>query len=240
MFLEDKLIASGTEVEVINLAYKGLNSVGEAAVLEHIGWSFKPDIVLLQYLLNDPLPSLNLFFAERMDWQSQCIIPLAVFKSLHDILDRHCYLYSFLNAEWRDVMGRILGKEDLSYADLHHADYSGWKKGQAALIGIQQECLRRNVKFLMMMFPSLPRTHTLDENYMYAELDQTLSDFASHNGIVFFNVRPGIAKVNPRAASWRARIDDGHPSPQFNEVVAGLIAQKLSELGWLAREHIRP
>jgi lysophospholipase L1-like esterase len=58
----------GTPVEVVNLGELGFTTVNEAEMLRRLGWQFDPDIVVVQFYLNDILPSGENFQQEFTEW----------------------------------------------------------------------------------------------------------------------------------------------------------------------------
>lgn len=56
--LEAILNRTGDEAwEVINMAQNGYTTANEAELLRRLGWQFDPDLVLVQFYINDALPS---------------------------------------------------------------------------------------------------------------------------------------------------------------------------------------
>ena len=51
--LESKLLASGRNVEVVNLSVPGYNTLQEVSTLRDIGVQFSPDLVVMAYCIND-------------------------------------------------------------------------------------------------------------------------------------------------------------------------------------------
>ncbi len=228
----EKSLHDKSRVEVVNLAIAGFNTVNQRELLSTYGWRFQPDIVIVQYLGNDPLPGGPGFKRAYGSWMKKSIVPLAVSPALHRKLETNSYLYSYLNEKWQQYGKIAVGKKDITYLDLHDDDFSGWHDVQKALTGIRDECAARKKKFLLVMFPLLEPRVYLDK-YEFAVLHQKLAKFAAAEKIEFFDLLPELVKINPWSEHWRVEPFDGHPSILCHHTAGTLVAQKLVELGWI-------
>jgi hypothetical protein len=229
--LEEDLRAKGKKVEVINLGVSAFNSQDELESLNSLGWDFKPDIVVLQYLVNDVLPKIPLGTGHgglRDD-----VLPLAIKWSWHLKLIDALYIYSFLNEQWQKFAVRLLHRKDLSYIDLHADGTETWENTQKALLQMAMECRQRNIHFLMVMFPLIHRGVYLDQNFEYSGLHGKLGRFSSMNGIPFLDLLPVLSRINSSPEPWRVVPWDAHPSILYHGTAAEAIADKLTEMKWI-------
>lgn len=87
--LENKYRSAGKNVEVLNLALGGYDTLQEIATLEEIGLSFKPDLVVLAYCINDiGIASGNAHYIEGLKKYRSVIYKLRTAQFLQIQLDR--------------------------------------------------------------------------------------------------------------------------------------------------------
>jgi hypothetical protein len=233
--MERAVGAQGIPNQVLNLAHAGDTTVNELEYLQKFGWDLQPDIVVLQYFLNDPLPSGPDF--QRVydaQWKKAPVHPLAVSHNLHRHLNQSSYLYSELHVVWCDAVRWLFNLKNLSDLDLHRDGTQPWRDAKEAIRQIARECRERETPLLMVMFPRLENRTRLDESYRYISLHEKLRSLAESEEIAFLDMLSVYAAENPSANSWRVHPSDGHPSIKAHQLAGQVIASRLVEL-----RHIR-
>jgi lysophospholipase L1-like esterase len=216
--LEAELSSRAISVEVINAGFGGMNTEMEAQYLEDVGWMFSPDVVVLQYTLND---------TGGGDAAAMPLVPM-----LDPALRRKSHLYSWMNQRFRAVQVGLRGAEDLSryFAD----DWDGWQRSRAALLRIAAQARERGVPLMLVVYPWLS-TNLDEESYPYRGVHAKLAGLAAEAGIPFLDLHPALAEANPQGRDWWARPFDAHPSGVAHRLAAKAIAAKLIEENALRR-----
>jgi lysophospholipase L1-like esterase len=226
--MERALRESGLEVQVINLAEPGFTTVNSAERLELLGWRFQPDLVILQYLVNDPLPSAPRGRAESESW----LFPVWNLPPEIDAVRRHSSLYAFLNDRWVELQMRYRFRE--GYATLYDDEFIGWQDCQKALAGMASSCRMRDVPMLMAIFPALQGT--LDEGYRYRGLHLKVMGVAPSLGFPAIDLTDDLAAVDSVARRWQAAPWDAHPNAEahalFGRAMAEAVEEEVCESWW--------
>lgn len=227
--LERACVAKRPGVQVINLARPGFTTVNEEEMLNRFGWGFKPDLIVLQYFLNDPLPSGPGFQAQGEEWMQAPTWPLLPY--LHRTLDRGSYLYSLLNQEFSSLQRRCLGLRNMTYADLFADDFTGWQESRRALQNMAKACPPK-VPILLVLFPSFQ--NGLDEHsYPYLALHAKIMSAAAELGLPAVDLRPVYERIDPRGPSWWAISLDTHPGVRAHRVAGEAIAEEIKRRHFL-------
>ncbi|MCS6862859.1 MAG: SGNH/GDSL hydrolase family protein [Abditibacteriales bacterium] len=228
--VERSLRQKGYRVEVVNMGKNGFTTVNEAELLERVGWSFDPDLIILNFTLNDTLPSGPNYFSEPEEWyfRTRPLSPI-----FHRALDRHSYLYSFLNAQVR--MLQIQSRYPDGYAPLYAEDFEGWRACRAALRAMGEKTRERGVPMLVVIFPSLAPPALEVAAYPYVKLHQKIAAAAREAGLSVLDLRPVYARFGRSGRSWWALPCDAHPNVEGHKVAGEAIAKKVETLGVLPK-----
>ncbi len=202
-----------TTTEVLNAAIPGYNTQQELALLEEIGPQYKPDTVVLTYVMNDSEPvaqTLNvpipprLIFQHCRSWILADVVEIMNAKILHRPLFRTCK-----------------NKYDFNYANGFRADSSKWRDTQHALQAMADFCDRRGMHLLLVILPDTSRT--LDHSYPYASIHQTVADWARHASFDVLDLLPAFMNSGQK---YRMQ-GDGHPNAEAHRKMAELISSRL-------------
>ncbi len=218
--LERNLVGTGRDVEVVNLGRNGYATVDEEAELRQIGWRFQPDLIILEYTLNDALPGRYSDYFH--------LYPLV--PGLNDVLDRSSYLFSFINARYRDIQMRVrfpLGESAL-FAD----SAAGWKASQAALRSIAAQAASRHVPVVMAIFPLFTPGPMLEGKYPFLPLHAKVSAAGAAASMRVLDLWP-VFRGNRDGRSWWAIPSDAHPNVEAHRRVGEYLAQQLLRLNLL-------
>ncbi len=210
--LERRLNEGATEkrVEVLNLGVSGYNTQDEAIVLEHKGLPWRPDLVILGYVLNDPetdpVQPLTSHFQEPAVWQRSNLARL-VAKVKHGL----------------EV--RLWGGGDY-YRYLHSEGREKWKSVVSGLDDIRTLTEDQQIPVLVVIFPEKPHKNWSD--YPYADLHRQIAEIAHEKGFSVIDLLDRFSDYPAR--DMRVRRGDPHPSPLGHEVAAEAIYD------WIAAE----
>jgi len=230
--LEKTYREKGMPVEVINLAKCGYTTVNEAEMLERFGWQFEPDLVVLQFFLNDPLPSGPNFQCKSEDWMQAPARLLLPF--MHRTLDRESYFYSLMNQRFAEMQRRLFHRRSLDYNNLFADDFAGWKDCRSALQKMAESAKKRRIPMLVLIFPFF-QGGLDDGSYPWLALHDKIKSAAAENGLGFLDLRPRYARINPKGRFWWAIPLDTHPGIETHRVAAQAVAEELDRLGISAR-----
>jgi len=226
--LENVLTSRGSRVQAVNLAQRGYTTVNEAESLDLIGWQFEPDLVILQFTLNDPLPSGPGFVHEPEEWlfRTRNLVPL---PAVHEKLDRSSYFYAYLNSLFVRSQLRLFYSE--GYSPLYSDGFDGWIACQAAIGEIAATSREKGVPFMMVVFPSLSTATLERDSYPFLELHHKIRLTAEESGVPVLDLRPVFEAVEPRSEHWRALPRDGHPGEEAHRLAAQSVAEEMNRLG---------
>ena len=233
--MERALHREDRPVQVINLGRPGFTTVNEAEMLDCLGWLFEPDLVILEFTLNDIVPSGPNFSHEAENWYFR-IVPLL--PVVHQTLDDRSYLYSFLNSRFRSL--QMQRRYPDGYAPLFKDDFKGWQACQEAIRNIAQQTKQRNVPILGVIFPMFVPGNKLDEKtYPYTAVHRKVRDAMKEGGLPVLDLRPVYERFNRDGRAWWAMPCDAHPSIEGHKVAGEAIAKKVVELGVIAARSVR-
>jgi hypothetical protein len=223
--LERSLAENGRPTHVINLGQNGYTTVNEAETLRRIGWRFDPHIVLLQFTLNDPLPSRPGFWSERERW----LFPTwPLIPPLDEKLRANSYLYAWLNDSF--VSLQMAWRHPDGYAPLFDDGFHGWRDCRLALQEMADETRRRGVPMLMVLFPIFHQGDLDEQSYPNLDLHRKVEAAAREAGLPCLDLRPVFAREDPHSLRWRAFPWDGHPGVDAHRLAGRAVAAELERL----------
>jgi len=227
--MERAMGEAGEPARVISLARRGNTTVNEVEYLQTYGWDFYPDVVVVQYFLNDPLPSSPGFGHQGQRWMKARVFPMGFSRRL-DRLFETSYLYSFLVDKWSNMVRTALGLKNLTLEDLHEDGFESWEETKRAVGKLADECRERDVPILFAMFPSFPNGGWLDHRYPYLRIHEKVRAVVEEKNIPFFDLRPVFAETDSEAKSWWALPTDAHPSAAGHDLAGRAIADEIKRM----------
>jgi GDSL-like lipase/acylhydrolase family protein len=233
--LERRIVASGRRAQVINLAVGGYTTVNEAEVMRTSGWSFAPDLLILQFFPNDPLPSGPGLKREGDHWllRTLPILPLG-----DRLLDSRSYFYSFLSNRFRTLQVSL--RYPGGYAPLYDDGFPGWQACKDALAELARESRRRHVRMLVVLFPVFASESLGDSRYPYTEIHRKVLRTLDDLEVPALDLRPDYARREEAGRYWWALPCNNHPSVEAHEVAAEAIEKRLAELDMLTPRPASP
>lgn len=203
--LERLLNAGGPgRYEVINTGVGNTNTAMQTAYFVNKGYRFQPDIVVLNYFIND---------AEETP------------KKKENWFTKHSYAAVFLGGRWDIIQRMYLGKADWReyYRDLYLPGAVGWQEAERSFAELADFCRDKGIKLMVVNYPEL---HELAE-YPFADVTAEIARLAESRGLPFLDLLPSIRGEEPTSL-W-VTPTDSHPNAKAAELFAQAIAAKLRE-----------
>jgi hypothetical protein len=195
--------------EVLNTGVGNYDTVQEVAHYENYDRAFHPDLVILEYFINDPEPVPS----ERHPW----------------LLGRS-YLAAFAISRW-DTLLEFAGlrpRWDQYYAGLYNDDRPGFQAAKRALAKLDVLTQADGVKLAVAILPEL---HRINSNYPFAREQQKIKDVLDARHVPVIDLIEGLRGHGPESGLW-VTPQDPHPNGKANSLVAAQI------LNWI-EGHVR-
>jgi len=195
-----------TPTEVINSGVGNYNASMEIAYFLERGQAYKPDIVVLNYFINDAEPT-------------------PVYRDV-PWLARHSYAYAVLGGAWDGFKRRMAGGEQdwrSYYAGLYAEDAAGWTKAQEKIAALASFCRENGIRLVLTDIPELREL----KPYPFSGVQAKLRAVAEVNGIPFINLLPAVQDETP-SSLW-VTVPDPHPNAKAQALMARHLAAYLSQ-----------
>ena len=217
--------------EVINGGVPAYTTLQEVRWFEVEGQSYKPDAVVVAYVMNDPEPvhqlagdgtfvpqEIDRFYQEIAELFPSPVLPFTGHSSLARFLNR-LVLYSHPN--WLEIHRRLTHYfcEDVFQTP-------GWEDCQAAFARLKVLCEERNVVLLVAVYPTMYRLFSEEEHPFqphYHKVEETLAAM----GVA--SVVPLDDYVGQSVDDMRAYADDPHPSARSHRIFAQRLHREFQE-----------
>lgn len=216
-------------VEVINMGRKGFTTLNEAELLRRIGWQFEPDLVVVQFLANDALPSGPDFEHVSGEWLRPTwrLLPVAFREGLAGD--------SVLLKLLEDRLTELIQGSDsyLRYLDLYAEDAPGWAQLRSALHEMGSAAEERGVPIVLLLFPHiLPGEWTL-QSYPLRPIHEQVGQEAAAAGFRVLDLAEVFAAAGGDWRRWWATPYDAHPSAEAHALVADALLERSEREDWI-------
>jgi len=201
--LERLLNAGGPgRYEVINTGVGNTNTAMQTAYFVNKGYRFQPDIVVLNYFINDAEETPR----KKENW-----------------FTTRSYAAVFLGGRWDIIQRMYLGKADWReyYRGLYHPGAAGWQEAERSFAELADFCRAKGFKLMVVNYPEL---HELAD-YPFADVTGKVAGLAESRGLPFLDLLPSIRGEDP-ISLW-VTPTDSHPNAKAAELFAQAIAAKL-------------
>ena len=149
---------------MINMGQRGWTTANEAELLRRLGWQFDPDLVIVQYYVNDAYPSGTDFQHEepKRIW----LLP----EPFRQGYIRTSAIAALVSAGINGLVYGVLGRNDEA-GSMYAPHAKGYRQLRAALSEMGDSSAQRGVPVLFVLFPSLlagswtPSTYPLHRLY---------------------------------------------------------------------------
>ncbi|MCG3204168.1 MAG: hypothetical protein KCHDKBKB_00874 [Elusimicrobia bacterium] len=228
-FMESLLREDKPGTEVVNLSLRGNTFLNNLEFLRRLGWGMKPDVVIVQYFLNDPLPSGPNFEHAGGSWMQEEVPSLYFSSDTHDKLLSTSVFYHLVNKRWERMLRKILGLRDLSIEDLHKEGFAPWEETKVGIAEMKRECEEREKPLLFVLFPFFLKDGRLDQ-YPFSDIHEKIRTVVQSNDIEFIDLYPVFRELDPHSNTWRVLRDDGHPSIAAHRQAGITVAAKIRKI----------
>lgn len=204
--LERMLDADGIKSEVINAGVGNYNTIMEVEYFLNEGRRYRPDVVVLNYFIND---------AE----------PVPVYGN-NGWLARNSYAYAYLSSRL-DVLNRQLSRRQdwgAYYAGLYEGDAPGWRAAAGRIDALAEYCRRNDIKLLIVNIPELRDL----KNYRFTRVQNLLREAAKRNQVPYLDLLGSVRGID-ETKLWVSR-PDPHPNGYANELFAKAMFPKIRKL----------
>ena len=194
-------------IEVINAGVGNYNTIMEVEYFLQEGHKYQPDIVVLNYFINDaePVPSY----------------------SSVNFLRRNSYSCAFISGRIDILMRQLSARPDWFnyYLNLYgNGDTRGWLEAKASIHKLADYCRLHHVKVLIAIIPEL---HDV-QHYRFGKITDIVHRTAEENGVEFLDLLPALEREES-SRLWVTR-SDLHPNSYAHELIAGTLFQKLETI----------
>jgi lysophospholipase L1-like esterase len=204
--------AAGTKAEVVNLGVGNWNTVQEVQYFLTKGYKYSPDIVVLNYFVNDAEPT-----PEQ--------------RKPPSLLLQYCYSCVFFKGRIDTVMRQFSSRQDWAefYLGLYDGGKSkGWLDAKAAIGRLADYCKQNNIRLLVAHLPEL---HDV-QNYRFGLVTELVRQAAQENGVPFVDLLPNM-QFQASSDLW-VTPPDPHPNAFANELIAAGLFSALQKMGAVA------
>jgi lysophospholipase L1-like esterase len=204
--LEAIINAAGVKAEVINAGVGNYNTSMEIAYYLTEGVRYDPDIVILNYFINDAekTPTYNTFWLERVS------AAYVYFNSRLDVAMRTLGIGS--REGWREYLS------DLYNPSKH---ISGWSGVERSFARFAQFARQRRTTAIVVNFPELRQL----KPYPFGKEESLVRKLAEDNELLYLDALPAVVDLDPRTL-WVTPTDP-HPNAVADDRFARAIFQLL-------------
>ena len=194
--LERELTAQGAgPIEVINSGVGNYNTAMEAGYFFDHGKAYDPDIVVLNYFINDAEPTP---IYKEVPW-----------------LARHSYAYAVIGGAWDSLKRRLFGGADWRtyYAGLYADGAPGWRKAQESIAKLAAYCRANDIRFIIVNIPELREL----KEYPFHDVTAKVKAAAETHHVEFVDLLPAVEDLSPDTL-WVTK-PDPHPNGRAQELM---------------------
>lgn len=225
--------AGSRRIEVINLGVPGFTTVNELELLSRVGIGLEPDIIIVQYLINDVLPSGLNYWRVGEEWlDGRRVLPLLPSRRLHRALLAHSAFYRLADRRFASLQRRIWPPR--RWNDLYIENFAGWRDMRKAIAAIARVASDRGIPAVFMIFPSLHSGHWSDATHPETAINAMVETYAREQGLLTLELLPAFARAGRSFEEWWVSPTDPHPNPEAHALVAQTLGEFLIERGLLA------
>lgn len=190
------------QIETINLAISGMDTVVESRALRELGVRFDPDLVILHFVLNDIKPSIDLYSGD-----------FNKISNTPDALSKYSQLWSWARKRY------LAAVTTRRYIDTVVADAvestQHWQITLNAIDEINETCNKNNIKLLVAIYPFF---YNLDDDYPFQIIHDRIEEHCRERGIDVIDLKPYFDGLSGPEL-WVHPVDQ-HPNEEAHRIVA--------------------
>ena len=194
--------SSGQQYEVLNTGIGNTNTAMQTAYFTHEGFRYEPDIVVLNYFINDAEPT--------------------PFRKQSFFLE-HFYSAVFLAGRLDTLLRTYSGREDWRtyYHNLYRKEQPAWQRTQEAIHHLINFCQDQGIKLMIVHYPEL---HQLSP-YPFQKVSHLIAELAKTQGVPFLDLLPAVKEEDPMSL-W-VTPTDAHPNEKAGKLFASELKRAL-------------
>jgi lysophospholipase L1-like esterase len=208
-------------IETVNAGVVGYNSIQELARLENAGLAYRPDVVVVTFLVNDLLETFSIF-----DHQYE---PDGVLAGAKVWLRRNSNLYRFLQDVYWRVGQEVRRSREGPTEPLRKRDRL--EERLATLREMIRLTRANGADLLLVIYPdNLDDPVSPGPSGERLTMRQELTQFAAREQVPLVDLTSALGDVrDPRARQYRLR-EDPHPSVEGHRVIAETLRGPLTDV----------
>lgn len=207
---EQRPVPDFDRYEIYNGGVPGSRTQAWVSLFKATVDTYEPDIVLIVFFLRDGV--LGVTSNEQITMIREGMERLKE----RSFLFRHSRIYRFLRerSEQQALAEQYLGRLKSGYLG-QGEETSEWVLSKSNLLLIQDECLRRRIRFAVVIFPVL---FQLDENYPLNEACDEIERFCLDSNIAVMSLLPAFMHKDAPTL-WISPLDQ-HPNEHGHAIAA--------------------
>ncbi len=223
----------GPDREVVNAGKTGANTVHEVEWLQETGMGLDPDLILLQFYLNDVQRQARTSERATNDWIDRWIK-----RPFHG-----SYVVFKLRRTFDGAVSALVHRgtpvefRDFAWTVRNHIrkNTSVWRECAQSLLTLKQLSKDHNVPVVLVLFPRAfserGKPHPANQ-----EIHAEVAAFARRHQIPVLDLIPALAHLPP--SEMIVSRADHHPSPSYHQVAAEALFQFLRQHDFLNEETV--
>jgi hypothetical protein len=209
-------------INVINMGICGLTTVNEFELLIRVGQALEPDLVIIEYLINDVLPSGPNLMRVGEEWLSKSKrLNLISNKKIHGFFEKYSYFYEFINFRYLALQRKMAGS--LDWPDLYRDDFPGWMACKKAMSGFGYWASQKKVKVVLAIFPIFYEGKWTIQDYPNENLYDKAYRAAESSGLNAMYLLPAYIAKDKNFREWTVSPANGHPNEEAHAIAAQAI-----------------
>lgn len=228
--LEEKLNSAGfkKKIKVINMGMCGLTTFNELELLLKVGQKLNPDLVIVQFLVNDTLPSAPGLKRVGEDWlykhpQDNVVKD----KKMHELISKKSYLYDFVNDRYLALQRKLF--PPMKWEDLYKDDFVGFVEFKKALSGFKFWQDKNNAKVIFVLFPNLPNGKWTIKTFPYSKIYAKVERVISDAGLESLDLLPFFVEQGKDFSYWHVSKQNSHPNAAAHRMMGEKIAEYVEQ-----------
>jgi len=200
------------QVTIYNLAVNGYATPQEVHILAKYGLTYQPDLVILNYVLNDPEVEDG-----GLSWYFEAVNRI-------EILYKGKLLVSFIGTVLKSTLGLIPEPPNNKAMDhfylIHHSDL--FKNVERAFDDLAVIASKNNINVLVIVTPEFE--FNKGKAYPWAEIHHQIETLAISHYFEFLDTQPALSVFNGKEVS----LDPIHPNAEGHKIIAAAVKEKLT------------
>jgi hypothetical protein len=202
--------------------------VNGAEMLRRLGWQFEPDIVVVQYYLNDILPGGPNFTTGETGWLFPRVSLLPEWLRAGP-LGRS----DLLNVVEDALSGLRRGdrtEQVRKWTEVYQRQGSEWQSMHRALDEMGAAAAQRDVPIVLMMYPDFIPDLPPGDAPPFGAVHEQVARAAHAAGFSIIDLTPHYRRVGGDLRQWWATSYDPHPNTAANGLAADILADHLLDV----------